>query len=247
MSSEIYYDKAFIRVEGQYIPIVNQGSSNCYTVSRSGRDVPEKYWAVLNYPYRDKVLFTKEEMQEIAGTYEKISRDNRGGIKKSRYRSFEDGEFGRWILSGLKSAHTVEEYRKYGNTVVVFDYDQKPWQKHSVLTTEELLAKLEELAGHSINVAFLDDRHVTHPPMRSKRTPTDFSKLQEFFVLRAESRYFVGRSSRRFWLAKLDPHSSEVRKFKTEKAARKYLDEFQKIYSGYAFEIERIENGKVMS
>lgn len=244
MSSEIYYDKAFIRVEGQYIPIVNQGSSNCYTVGRSGRDVPEKYWAVLNYPHRDKVLFTEEEMQEIARTYEKISRDNCGGIRKSRYRSFEDGEFGRWILSGLKSAHTVEEYRKYGNMVVVFDYDQKPWQKHSVLTTEELLAKLEELAGHSINVAFLDDRHVTHPPMRSKRTPTDFSKLQEFFVLRTERGYFVGRSSRRIWFAKLDPHSSEIRKFKTEKAARKYLDEFQKIYSGYAFEIERVENGE---
>ncbi|QQQ95131.1 hypothetical protein [Blautia pseudococcoides] len=37
MSSEIFYDKAFIRVGEKYIPIVNHGSSNCFDIDR--RDV----------------------------------------------------------------------------------------------------------------------------------------------------------------------------------------------------------------
>lgn len=47
----------------------------------------------------------------------------------------------------MKSAHTVEEYKKYGNTVVVIDYSDSYWRKHSVFTTEELVEKLKERAA----------------------------------------------------------------------------------------------------
>lgn len=40
MSSEIYYDRAFIRVDDRYIPIVKHGSSNCFEFE-FGREVPE--------------------------------------------------------------------------------------------------------------------------------------------------------------------------------------------------------------
>lgn len=30
MSSEIYYDRAYIRVGDRFIPVVNHGSSNCF-------------------------------------------------------------------------------------------------------------------------------------------------------------------------------------------------------------------------
>ena len=33
MSSEIFYDKAFIRVDDRYIPVVNHGSSNCFDLT----------------------------------------------------------------------------------------------------------------------------------------------------------------------------------------------------------------------
>lgn len=86
-------------------------------------------------------------MQHIAEVYEAASMGNHGGTRKSRNRSFEEGEFGRWILAGMKSAHTVEEYKKYGNTVVVIDYSDSYWRKHSVFTTEELMEKLKERAA----------------------------------------------------------------------------------------------------
>lgn len=244
MSSEIFYDKAFILVNGRYIPVVNHGSSNCSEYSITGREVPEKHWSVLNSPYPDRLLFNREEIQKIADVYESVSVENRGGTRKSRYRPFEDGEFGRWILAGMKSAHTVEEYVKCGNSVVVIDYDDAGYRKYSVTTTPELLKKIEELEGHRITVAFWDNRHVTHPCIRKKAAPTDFFSLPEFFVLRAKQGYFVKRTSKRIWFTRYpDPQSPSVRKFKTEKAAQKYLDDNQKVFQEYAFEIECVLNG----
>ena len=248
MSSEIFYDKAFIRVGEKYIPIVNHGSSNCFDIDRRGREIPEKRWSVLNYPHTGRMLFTAEEMQEIASIYEEANMNNRGGTRKSRNRTFEEGEFGRWILAGMKSAHTVEDYRKHGNAVIVVDYDHEYWQRHYVATTEELLDKIDELSGHSITVSFRNNRHVIHPPMRRKRTPFDFGTLSEFYVLRAEQGYFLKRSSRKIWLARIpEPQSQIVRKFKTEKAAQDYLDRNQKFFSGCVFEIECVQNGGVLS
>lgn len=246
MSSEIFYDKAFIRVDDRYIPVVNHGSSNCFDISSCGREIPEKHWSVLNHTRRDSQIFTADEMRHIAEVYEDISMSNRGGTRKSRYRSFEEGEFGRWILAGMKSAHTVEEYREYGNTVVVIEYSDPYWQRHSVFTTEELMAKLRELEGRSISVSFWDDRHVTHPPARRKGQPTDFSLLPEFYVLSCAHGYFVKRSSRRIWFARnQEPTAARIRKFKTEKAAQKYLDDNQACFSKYAFSVECIQNGGI--
>lgn len=244
MSSEIFYDKAYIRVDDKYIPVVNHGSSNCFVFDIRGREIPEKHWSVINYPHWDKMLFTAEELKEVAATYEKASMDNRGGTRKSRYRSFEEGEFYRWILGGMRSAHTVEEYQKYGNSVAIIDYSSEPWNRFSVSSTEELLEKLDEMSGRSFTVSFYNDRYVKHPPLRKKGQPTDFSRLPEFFVLKSGQGYFVKRSSRRVWLARYDmPLPSCVRKFRTEAVAKRYLSENQQALSHFVFAIERVENG----
>lgn len=70
MSSEIFYDKAFIRVEEKYIPVVNHGSSNCFVFDSRRREIPEKNWSVLNYPYPGQMLFTADEIRKIANFYE---------------------------------------------------------------------------------------------------------------------------------------------------------------------------------
>lgn len=247
MSSEILYDRAFIRVGEQYIPVINHGSSNCFDFDRRGREIPEKHWSVFRYPYRDRLIFSEEEVRQIAEAHEAASVNNYGGTRKSRNRTFEAGEVLRWFLNGMKSAHTVEEYRRYGNTAAVIDYDEPVWRKHFVSTTEELLEKIQELSGRSIGVTFMDDRHVTHPPMRRKGTPTDYSTLPEYYVLRSEQGYFAKRSSKHVWFTRYqEPRAAQVRKFKTEKAARKYLDDNQKSFARFAFEVECVaQNGGV--
>lgn len=240
MSSEIFYDKAFIRVEEKYIPVVNHGSSNCFEFDSRGREIPEKNWSVLNYPYPEQMLFTAEEIQKIADFYEEVSMSNRGGTKKSRNRAFEENEFRRWILSGMKSAYTVEEYAEFGNRVIVIDYSEDRWMKYAVPTTEALLDKIQELEGHQITVGFWNNRHVNRPTMRrGKGQPFDFNSLPEYYVLLGKQGYFVKRSSRRIWFAQnVRSTHSAIRKFKTEKAAQKYLTDNQKFFSGCAFTIE---------
>lgn len=244
MSSEIYYDRAYIRVGDRFIPVVNHGSSNCFDFDACGREVPEKHWSVLNYTFHGRQLFTEEEIRQIAAIYEAANSDNRDGIRKSRNRSFGVGEFGRWIMNGMKTAHTMEEYRACGNTVVVVEYAEPVWKKHVVYTTKQLLDKLCELDGKPISVSFWDNRTVMHPPTRRKNDSLNHNELPEYYVLRADQGFFVKRSSRRIWFArKIPPTAASVRKFRTEKAAQRYLDDNAKFFAKIAFQIEHIQNG----
>lgn len=246
MSSEIFYDRAFIRVDEKFIPMCNHGSSNCFGFSPiTGREIPEKHWNVLNYPYPGRFVFSKEEMKHLSEVYEEISSDNQGDLRKSRYSPFEPGEFGKWILGGMRNTHTVEEYTAYGNTVVVIDHgDGCHYRRHPVRTTEELLAKLEELKGKSINIAFLDERQVHRPPTRKKGVPFDFEKLDRYYVLYNENGYFVKRSARRFWSVKgYQGIPESAKKFKSEQEAQKYLEKNSAFFRGYTFEIRCVEKG----
>ena len=242
MSSEIFYDKAFILADGRYIPIVNHGSSNCFDFDSRGREIPERYWSVLSYPFHGRLIFTAEEIKQIAAAHETANTENRGGTLKSRNRAFEVGEFGRWILAGLNSAHTVEEYRNFGNSVIIIDYDRN-WSKASVASTVELLDILERRRGENISVSFADNRHICRPIKAQKGYTCDFSNLDRYYILRSEQGVFVKRSRRRIWLTRSE-QSVPVRKFKTEAEAQKYLQDNHAFLSACkcVFHMECVEN-----
>ncbi len=168
MSSEIFYKKAFIKVGNGIIPLANHGSSNCSDFNLQGREVAEKHWSVLNYPHSDKLIFTVDEMKEQAEVYEHANTSNRGGTKKSRYRSFEVEEFGRWILAGVKNAKTVEEYVSYGNSFYFYVYSES--QKIPFSTTEQLLGLIKKYEGYKdLNVSFIDSRDFIPKPCKNRR------------------------------------------------------------------------------
>ena len=242
MSSEIFYAKAFIRVGDRFVPIVNHGSSNGYDFDSRGREIPERHWSVLSYPFSGRLLFTAGEINQIAAAHEAANTENRGGTCKSRNRAFEVGEFGRWILAGLKSAHTVEEYRAYGNSVVIIDYGRN-WSKSSISSTAELLALLKQREGDHIGIGFADDRHIFYPKVSSRKQPFDFGTLDRYYVLQSEQGFFVKRSSRRVW-ATLIAQAECIKKFKTEVEAQKYLTANQAFFSSCkcAFTVKCVEN-----
>lgn len=242
MSSEIFYAKAFIRAGDRFIPVANHGSSNCYDFDSRGREIPERHWSVLSYPFRGRLAFTAEEIKQIAAAYEEANTENRGGTCKSRNRAFEVGEFERWILAGLKSAHTVEEYRAYGNSVVVIDYERN-WSKASIASTAELLSLLEQRESAHISIGFADDRHIFYPKTSGRKQPFDFSALDRYYVLQSEQGIFVKRSSRRVW-ATLIAQAECVKKFRTEAEAQKYLAVNHAFFSACkcAFAVKCVEN-----
>ena len=181
MSSEIYYDKAFISIGDKYIPLVCHGSTNTYEFNRNGREVAERYWAVLNRPYRGRSLFTSGEIQKIAETYEGFSQDNCGGMRKSRNCAFEAGEFQKWFLAGLKNVHTIEEYRQYGNSVVLTDLHTR--KTTYVSTTDSFLAELSCIGEQNVDIRFDSCRNFYHPPRIGKTSK--FDKLKQFYILKA--------------------------------------------------------------
>ena len=204
MSSEIYYDKAFVSVGNLFVPLVCRGSTNTYEFNAHGREVAERYWSVLDLPYRGRLLFTSEEIQKIAETYEGFSNSNRGGMRRSRNSAFEAGEFQRWFLAGLKNAHTIEEYRQYGNSIVLTDRNT---QKKTRV-----------------------------------RKQSKFDKLKQFYVLKAWSGYFVKRTRHGVMTIRTDdPTIPTVRKFRTEKAAQKYMEENAPFFSRVPFSVECVQ------
>lgn len=238
MSSEIYYAKALVSVGERFIPLVCRGSTNTYEFNVHGREIAERYWSVLALPYRGRLLFTSEEIQKIAETYEGFNSGNRGGMRKSRNSAFEVGEFQRWFLAGLKNAHTIEEYRQYGNSIVLTDRNTQ--KKTYASTTEAFLTALSRIGEQNADIRFDSCRSFYHPPRVRKQSK--FDKLKQFYVLKAWSGYFVKRTRHGVMTIRTDdPTIPTVRKFRTEKAAQKYMEENAPFFSRVPFSVECVQ------
>ena len=164
MGYSIYYDRAFIKIGEDYIPVVCSGASNVSDFV-NGREVREKNWDVLNWQRRDRVLFSEPEIREIAIDYEGI-----GMSYKSYRQSFAPGEFELWIVEGMKKAYTVEEYIAAGNRLFVIDYPNgmvERWRLQPFTTEAELMEILNQFdAGHECDITFGDVRTINRPTRR---------------------------------------------------------------------------------
>lgn len=239
MSYEIYYDRAFVRVGDGFVPLVNQGSNNTWDLSYSGRYVPEKSWQALNWRDCGKLIFSAEEIREIAKDYERISQES-GTCFKTRNRAFQPGELERWILCGMKRAYTVEEYTSFGNRLYLHDYTDSDTKSYPIRTTDELLELIRKMPdGRELNLCFQDERSVLRPTQKRKqRQRVNFAQLDEFHVIRYKSVYFYKWTKHGFQAM---PYPSSAMKFESEKKAQKYLDKYKDRFSPVLAEVEKIE------
>ncbi len=237
MSYSIYYARAFVSVGDKYIPLANSGSNNCFELC-GGREIPEKNWGILNWKRPGQALFTENEIRAIAKDYDEYNQES-GMIFKSRHRLFEPGEFERWVINGMRSAYTVEEYHSFGNRFYVLDYspsDIRKWVKHPFSKTDELLDLLGELkATHEISIKMYNNRDVYRPVMcRAKGKSLNVRELLEYYILVGEgirqpiqgrTVYFVKLTRTGF---KYVHHkdSSCVKIFRTERDAARYIGKY---------------------
>jgi hypothetical protein len=189
MSYSIYYDRAFVRVDGKYIPLVCSGSNNCFELI-GRRKSPEKYWGVLNWKRDGQILFAEAEIREIAKDYDVYNQES-GMIFKSRRRQFAPGEFERWVTGGMKRAYTIEEYCSFGNGFYVLDYSAQSADnrtRHPFSTTKELMTILGRLGGiREISVKMVNNRNVYRPiNRRPRRAGLRACNLPECCVLAGE-------------------------------------------------------------
>ena len=246
MSYEIFYDKAFIKVGDKYIPLVNQGSNNCFEFGLNGREIPEKNWNILNFRCRNKVLFTEAEIQELAEYIEKIAQRD-GTIMKSRYRAFAPGELRNWLLAGMKRAYTVEEYVKCGNTPFFICYGKEVSDKIAFTTTvqlEELITKYADVK--EVNIAFANNRTVYRPKLPK---PDKLAGIEKVYVLGKKidiSRYkYLCRYRKRRYTFATDLKLPYVRLFATEKEIRGYLQKNREKLASLSLEVLCVDNPRL--
>lgn len=237
MSYEIYYDKAFIKVGDRFVPMVNSGSNNTFEVTFKNREIAAKDWTVLNYKNRSKLLYSSSEIRDIAKDYERISQES-GMCFKTRNTSFADGEFERWILAGIKSARTIEEYTSFGNRMYLLDYsdDVDNWPRYAFTTTDQFLQLIEQLKDRRLLcVQFANNRKVFRP----KRNKIDHRQANQYFILKCvendEIKYFckMGRRTGQFFFT-LQRDNRSIKPFACEAAARRYLNKYKDRLTGFA-------------
>ena len=187
MSYEIFYDKRFIKLEDDMvIPIMQHGSNNCWDISGSGRDIPEKSWSVVNYPFNDKYIFTKEEIALMGKENSKCD------MFKARGNPMTNDEVERFYINGYRAAKTLEFYLELGNH---FEFrDITDWDniiRYNPKTTEELKELIEERSseGKRLNMGFTNRNFIV--PKRNKIIREKRKIVQDsYYVLGGNYRYF---------------------------------------------------------
>lgn len=248
MSYQIYYDRAFIRVGENFIPLVNSGSNNCWEYN-GRREIPEKDWSVLNWKRRSRLCFSEDEIREIAREYELSSQES-GMCFKSRNRCFDSGEFERWIVNGMKNAFTIEEYVSFRNQLYILDYSAEKtedWKSYAFNTTDEFLSILAGLSSSSLSVHMANNREVFRPTSkRSSRKKLRPGDLAEYYVLKGVYKgrtiYFMELTRKGGARFTWDAPGGNVKVFPTEKAALKYLEKYQDRFRQADFAPELITN-----
>lgn len=138
----------------------------------------------------------------------------------------------------LSQAITLEEYRQYGNSIILTDrHTQKTTY---TATTDAFLAALSRMGEQNVDIRFDSCRSFYHPPRVSKQSK--FDKLKQFYVLKAWSGYFVKRTRHGVMTIRTDnPTVATVRKFRTERAAQKYMEENAPFFSRVPFSVECVQ------
>lgn len=237
MSYEIIYDRRFISIGEKFIPLFQYGSSNCTEFNNKGNEVAEKNWSIFNYGSRNKILFTESEITELAKDYKDAE------FFKTKTTPFKNGEFERWFVNGTKHAQPVEYYLEFGNHMFIVEYGpNRETSRHYIHSTEELMTYIDKneaknLFGNAYVLTLqFSERELRLP--RKRRGITKRKEYPEFYILTSREGYFVRKTARGYKYSYFRS-SDQIKKFKTEKEAEKYLDKYP--YLKEDFTIEKIE------
>lgn len=183
MSFDIVYDRQFILVKDRYIPVICTGNSNCWQVNYQGRDIIDKNW--INLSYQDTYVFTKGQLAAYANQY-----INAMDIYKTHYTPFEEGEFTRFLINGMKYAQPIEFFvdRKIPFKLKI-GQGSKPTE-FTVTTTNELLKVINMAeAQNEILHFYFTCRGATWPKQKSE-LPTPTKNEVGYYVL-CHKNYYV--------------------------------------------------------
>lgn len=233
MSYEIFYDKRFITVgDNRIIPIFQHGSNNCFEYSWSGRTISEKNWSVVNYPFTERYVFSKEEIIKMS---KEVAKD---GMYKSRNRAMTNDEIKRYYINGYKAAQTLEFYLELGNNFELRDISD--WNnpiRYNPKTTDELVKLIEELDSEDKRISMGFTNREFKTPKRTRIIRKKQRKEQGYYyILNNSGMYFL--SLRKYGYA-YTYYPGSAKSFISEKEVINYLEKYKNRLRD--FEIEKID------
>jgi len=216
MSYKIYYDKAFIKLKNGIIPMVCSGDSEIWTLSDYGMKVPERNWHILESSCALKLIFSESEIEQIADNMEHLAAEN--GIHKSRFKLFSKGEFKRWIMSGIESACSIEEYIRLGNVLMLSV--QNDALKLPIDTESDLKRLLQTYASDATLFLKFMGRDLIKPVGVKTKETKKVNGNPHFYVICGNGFYVVKLTAERVWFSK---NANDAKRFTTQECAERYL------------------------
>jgi len=244
MNYEIIYNRQFIVVGDRYIPLFQHGNSGQFKLSLKGKKTPVKTWSVFNKDKTNKILFSKQEILELAKSY------NSYEFYRTRNSSFKEGEFERWFVNGTNTAKPIEYFTEHDNTMVIVEVGSDSEKEHSITSTIDLLETLDNIKNKSVviedsltqlNFRF-NEQNLILP--RQKRNRSEYKEYPFYFVLASNEGYYIRKLNSKCLCSESKDIHSVARKFKTEKEAEKYLKQYEIVRE--KFTIEKVDEPVIL-
>lgn len=200
MSWEIVYGKQFIRTNKGIIPLMLNGSNNCWQGGKR-----ERNWNVMFSRFYDKYIYTEQEIMNIID-YMCKNADYEEWFKTSYSGSFlNNEELKKFYKNAIKKALTVEEIMKYSYATLMVSFcdlsEHSPVvsMQEYIKTTEQLenwiknaLEKRVDKSSQFLNIRFGGDEA---PKIKKDQLSRDFKDTDKVFI-KSKSRYIIEASEK---------------------------------------------------
>ena len=242
MSHEIIYRKQFVKTEeGNIIPLVLQGSSNCtdFTYGKNGKvyERLERRWGnLLPDGVNSHIDLTPEEHLKRAERFKDY-----GELFRHGSRWVSGSQLTKYMLTGIKSAMTLEEMKSANAGMVVrlrgyVSISSKKADSFSTTTSlDTIIESSEQLSdflekayaymdanlerNNYVHLKFLSDNPI---PYR-KYNKAKKERPENFWTIKTANGHFLVRLTRTS--AKLGYTKDSAKVFASQIAAEKYISE----------------------
>ncbi|MFG6378283.1 MAG: hypothetical protein K1W19_08220 [Lachnospiraceae bacterium] len=251
MSYEIVYNKQFLKIDGNIIPLALCGSSNCYESLPNGRQRREREWNAIYIGGSNKTIaVTEAEIMERIKSYCDGGEYQEHFIQNGKW--VDDKGLIRFFQNGIKNAKTIEELKEnyffrgmQGYFSVWKGMDNKIESVFNIYSSEDLRkflnAAQDRLDKRADEEGIYICLHYYNEKFDSRVKPEQKQKecLADYFSIKVGSHdnYLVKQTSRRIKYTSL---CNLTKQFKTEKEANKYVEKL--IEKGFKidFSVEHI-------
>lgn len=234
MSYEIIYGSQFIKVGNKYIPLVLNGSNNCYEINWNGKERRERNWNTL-FDFFSDLDYSETEIMEklnlLSDDMDYITRSNKTMRKKEIIKFYQNS---------IKKALTIEEIIKTGYYISYLKCFLSIWNNHS--NTIELK---EEITTTEALINWISNAKETRKKYKQKKEfsayicvdfpKNDIIKFKEVLKTFNDDDLVYAKDKKHYYIVEILKNGFSMDKDKTKALILPYKEFKDKCDYGYKF------------